>query len=82
MAAIAEQVEPIYIRELPRADGWGGPILYWTDGSSYRIVSNGKDGAMDEDWSGPFAAHETDDLGEDIIFGDGEFLAWPEGMNE
>jgi len=80
--AIAEQVEPIYIRELPREDGWGGPILIWSDGSTYRIVSSGKDGVMDQDWSHPFDTHETIDLGQDIVFGGGEFLTWPEGTNE
>jgi len=80
--SIAEQVEPVYIRELPREDGWGSPILFWSDGSSYRIVSIGKDEAMDQDWSQPFDAHETVDLRQDIIFGGGTFLAWPEGMNE
>jgi len=77
---IAEQVEPVYIRELPRDDGWGRPILFWSDGSSYRIVSNGLDGEMDQDWAQPFDARETSDLVHDIVFGDGKFLAWPEGM--
>lgn len=79
---IAEQVEPVYIRLLPREDGWGSPILFWSDGSSYRIVSNGKDGEMDQDWSRPFDAHETTDLRQDLVFSDGEFLAWPEGMSK
>ena len=78
--AIAEQVEPVYVRELPRNDGWGGPILFWSDGHSYRVVSSGKDGEMDQDWSQPFDARETADLLQDLVFGDGQFLAWPEGM--
>ena len=79
---IAEQLEPVYIRVLPREDGWASPILFWSDGSSYRIVSNGKDGEMDRDWSQPFETQETADPGQDIVFGDGQFLTRPEGMNE
>lgn len=78
--AIAEQVEPVYVRGLPRDDGWGHPILFWSDGRSYRIVSNGQDGEMDQDWTQPFDGPETGDLVQDIVFGDGRFLAWPEGM--
>ena len=61
-------------------DGWGHTILVWSDGETYRIVSPGKDGEVERDWTG-----EIDDGGAtsiftaDIVFGDGVFLAWPEG---
>jgi general secretion pathway protein G len=79
---IAEQVQPVYIRQLPREDGWGNAYQYWSDGTRYRVVSTGKDGRIDQDWSGAIDPHETTDPAQDIIFGSGEFLAWPEGLKE
>jgi len=78
--AIAEQVEPIYIRTLPRVDGWGNPILFWSDATSTcRVASYGKDGEPDRDWSGEIEPHATMEFTADIVFGNGEFLVWPEG---
>jgi hypothetical protein len=70
-------LEPIYIGSLPRVDAWDNPILYWSDGDSYRIISTGHDGAMDQDWSvidtAPTARHD----GGDIVYGDGRLLTVP-----
>ena len=79
---IAESVEPVYIRALARNDGWGNPILYWSDGESYRIVSHGKDGVASQDWSGEFAGGPTTTFTSDIVFLDGAFAVWPEGTQE
>ena len=77
---IAPYLEPLYVNALPKLDIWENPILYWTDGQSYRILSTGEDGLMDRDWAeidtpgppGPPAA-----TGGDIAYGDGEFLGVP-----
>jgi general secretion pathway protein G len=77
---IAEQVEPLYIRTLPRVDGWGNPILFWSDATSTcRIASYGKGGEPDRDWSGEIEPHATMEFTADIVFGNGEFLVWPDG---
>jgi len=76
---IAADVEPVYIRVLPRVDGWGNPLMYWSDGEAYRIVSAGRDGETERDWrdapGGPTYRFESD-----IVFGDGQFSSWPEGI--
>jgi hypothetical protein len=74
---IATFLEPVYIGRLPRTDGWQNPILYWSDGASYRVVSTGRDGQMDRDWTGQADGHAADGVDGDIVFGDGEKLAWP-----
>jgi hypothetical protein len=76
--SIAAETEPAYIRHLPRVDGWGAAILYWSDGRSYRIVSLGKGHEQDQDWSGPIEPRTTTDLADDIVFGDGRMLVYPE----
>jgi hypothetical protein len=72
-------VQPVYIRVLPVVDGWGHPILYWSDGEHYRIVSHGRDGQPD----GPYEDVEEDttisSLDGDIIFTDGRFIQYPVG---
>ena len=82
--SIAGFLEPVYIGDLPRIDAWSQPILYWSDGRSYRIVSLGADGRMDRDWNGVrqptrTAAERTE---ADIVFADGRFLVAPEGVQE
>lgn len=82
--AIAEQVEPVYIRTLPRLDGWGRPILFWSNGTSYRILSRGKDGEEDQDWSEAKLDEpvETQSFDLDIVFADGMFVVYPEGKQQ
>ena len=80
--SIAEFLEPVYIRNLPVTDGWDNPILYRSDGESYRIVSPGKGGEIDRDWSGEIEWGATSDFTSDIVFGDGQFVVWPEGTQE
>ena len=79
---IATFLEPMYISKLPRRDGWHNPILYWSDGSSYRILSTGKDGQIDQDWTGvddPVTASAK--LEGDIVYGDGRLLVVPSRLS-
>jgi len=70
-------LEPIYIGSLPRVDAWDNPILYWSDGESYRIISTGRDGTMDQDWSVVNAPRTSRHDGGDIVYGDGRLLTVP-----
>jgi len=77
---IAALLEPVYIGQLPRTDGWENPILYWSNGGSYRILSMGRDGRIDRDWTHQVAPAVSAGQDADIVFGDGQPLAWPSGM--
>ncbi len=79
VSKIATYLEPIYIASLPRTDAWQNPILYWSDGSSYRILSRGRDGLMDRDWTGKLHAYSVMGLDGDIVIGDGRLLSRPAG---
>lgn len=81
---LAVALEPTYIKVLPRKDGWGRDFtaftdLPWTDtGSSQRYVvaSRGRDGIENTGQAmGPFTNFDCD-----IIYTNGTFLAYPEGM--
>jgi general secretion pathway protein G len=74
---LEKYLAPVYIRELPTLDGWGNPILYSSDaeGTSYAIYSAGKDGALSPEALGAVPGYDGD-----IIYKNGHFIAWPEGM--
>ena len=82
MAAIAGTtlgIEPTYIKVAPTKDGWGGPMMYGSDttgaGSDYTIKSYGKDKKESTSSKGP-----TNDFDCDIIYQNGTFTAYPEGV--
>ena len=72
-------LEPIYIKLAPTKDGWGGLYLYASDaggaGSDYTVVSYAKDKKVSAT-----SAQATNDFDCDIIFQNGTFTAYPEGI--
>jgi general secretion pathway protein G len=72
-----QDLVPDYLSSLPVNDGWDHPFLFWSDGSSYRLVSPGKDGETSRDWLGEVESEETTDFSADIVYGDGMFMVWP-----
>jgi len=75
-------LEPIYIGEMPRTDAWDNPILYWSDGVSYRILSTGVDGRMDRDWMDVTEPTLSSDEVGDILVTDGRILVLPRELSE
>ena len=72
-------LSPTYIAQPPKRDGWGHFLLYNVDvaKNNYNIASYGRDGI-----AGPTAAGQcgtTTDFNDDIVYGNGTFLMWPEG---
>ena len=81
---LAAALEPTYIKTLPRKDGWGRDFtvftdLAWTDttpAQRYILASKGRDGVENSSQvMGPFTNFDCD-----IIYSNGTFLAYPEGM--
>lgn len=75
-------LSPTYIRELPKADGWGTPYLWVSDGRDYRVVSAGADkrfefGARQLQPAGPEPIL-SENLDADIIFQNGDFIQAPD----
>jgi hypothetical protein len=82
---LASDLEPIYIRSLPRLDGWGHPYLVWSDSKTYLVVCGGADGVLDVDYRAPqdpvagLAKDPSVTAGPDadIVFANGQFVRWP-----
>ena len=74
-------LQPTYIARAPKVDGWGHFYLYSQEtpsGNSYTIISQGRDGAP----MGAFPCGTTTDFNDDIVYGNGVFLQWPEGTQK
>jgi general secretion pathway protein G len=73
---ISTVLEPTYIKITPSTDGWNRAIQFGslTGGAAYTIRSLGKDGTKNGQ------AGQTNDFDCDIIFQDGQFTAWPQGI--
>ncbi len=83
-SAFITYLQPTYIKRLPTLDGWNNPIGINIDTQrlDYTIWSMAKDGsatlaAPDVSPLGP-----TTDFNEDIVFSNGQFVKWPEGMQQ
>lgn len=70
-------VQPTYIKIVPLNDGWNSWFLYTNANNQqdYIMGSNGKDGVSQTFKGGP-----TTNFNDDIIFVDGQFVQWGEGI--
>jgi len=73
-------LSPTYIKSMPANDGWGNKWVFDTDatGQTYAIQSNGRDGAPQG--TAPTAVTTTTNFDCDIIYSQGQFLQYPEGV--
>lgn len=69
-------LEPTYLKTLPVNDGWNQPLKYISDGLSYSVISYGADQEADSS----YAAGRTSHFRQDIVFRNGQFYQWPEGV--
>ena len=71
-------ITPTFIKRLPTNDGWNQTLSLFmaADGQSYTIQSPAKGGDLD---AAPTGGPKTD-FADDIVFSNGQFYAWPEGM--
>ena len=79
ISAAQAVLEPTYIKKLPLTDGWNNAMVYQagaTSGAGYTVRSTGKGGAS----QGSPTGGKTTTFADDIIFVDGQFTQWPEGV--
>jgi type II secretory pathway pseudopilin PulG len=87
---LAPMVEPTYIRKLPRIDGWARSFTYqaWKTNEEdqgpqkYLIVSAGKDGELEHEELSAYSKGGTASYNNDIVFSGGEFIQFPEGIQQ
>ena len=70
---------PSYIAKVPYTDGWSDPFLYAVPlaHDHYRLVSLGRNNSADGRTCGT-----THDFNDDIMYADGTFIQWPEGVQQ
>jgi type II secretion system protein G len=81
-SALTDELVPTYIKNIPNYDGWSNPIKvgHNTAGSSYAIKSWGADKKESFTATTSNAAVTTQNFDCDIVYGDGSFLMYPEGV--
>jgi type II secretion system protein G len=72
----ATGVVPIYLRAVPLRDGWQNSFYVSSTTLGYTIASGGKDGGglTGVEWG------EFHGVNRPIVFMDGQFAAWPDGV--
>lgn len=75
-------LEPTYLKNVPRVDGWGNAWKYesWKDesgASHYALGSPGRDKKFDHPSLRMYSKQKTTDLDADTVFRDGEFIVSP-----
>jgi type II secretion system protein G len=73
-------ISPTYIRVTPLTDGWNSWFLYTADGNgqAYALVSAGRNGTTTAPVAGDPA--QTTDFNSDIVYVNGQFIQYPEGV--
>jgi type II secretion system protein G len=85
-AELASYLAPTYIRHVPSQDGWGEDYGFYTEkdwgataaSTAYVIMSAGKDGV----WQTSVVGGTTTNFDCDIIYSNGSFVQYPEGVQE
>src|SRR5215212_3729838 len=73
---VAGFLQPTYIKKCPVNDAWGNEFRVGKNSTQYSIESLGKDGSED----GSSTGGATTKFDCDIIFADGTFVEYPEGV--
>ena len=84
---ITTMLIPTYIRSLPRTDGWGNPLQFGVDqpigtttgAAGYTIRSPGRDGKTE---GNSYVGGATTNYDCDIVYASGQFIVWPDGVQQ
>ena len=77
---LASMLVPMYIKKFPESDGWGTRFQVGYDNENYSIESLGADKTDNSDGTTAAAPVETTDFDCDIIFSNGNFVVYPNGI--
>jgi general secretion pathway protein G len=75
-------IEPKYIRTMPTVDCWGHAFRYDSSRGEpgYFLGSAGKDGRFDHNSLSEYSDSATQNFDCDIVFANGKFVQYPEGV--
>jgi type II secretion system protein G len=76
------RLTPTYIKRITNYDGWSSKfsVGWTTEGDSYSVQSNGADKTKNVTATSAAAPITTANFDCDIIFSDGNFIVYPEGV--
>jgi general secretion pathway protein G len=82
LGTLSTYVSPTYVKQVPLSDGWNSWFLGSTDssGSLYVLASAGRDGKTTGLTAGASLVGPTTDFNSDIVYVNGSFVQWPEGV--
>lgn len=80
LGQISTYVSPTYVKQVPLSDGWNSWFLGKVDssGSLYSLGSAGRDGSFTA--TAGTLLGPTTDFNADIVYVNGSFVQWPEGV--
>ena len=79
-ATLLGNLEPTYVKTVPREDGWRTPFYAVSVSRFYTLGSAARDkqiGAL-----GSYGANITSDMDCDIVYSNGSFVQYPEGVQD
>lgn len=75
---LGNYVSPTYLKIIPLTDGWSSWFLFTSGGQDYAIASSAKDGVSAQ----PTRSGPSTNFNIDIVFSDGQFTVYPEGVQQ
>jgi type II secretion system protein G len=79
-ASLSGMLSPTYIKNVPVYDGWSNGIMVGSTVNSYAIQSAGADKTKSYTGTTASAAVTTQNFDCDIIYSEGSFVVYPEGV--
>ena len=76
VVGLASTLHGDYIERMPLEDAWGNGFVYLGAATGYTVGSPGKDGGT----SLLVVGGSTGDFDDDIVYANGSFVQWPDGM--
>jgi type II secretion system protein G len=76
-AALATLVQPVYIKTMPQNDGWNNAFGVTSTKVDYTVLSHGKDGS-----GTTCTSAQTSTFADEICFTGGQFVRYPQGMQQ
>ena len=74
-------IEPTYVRTVPRNDGWRQQFWAKSESRFYSIGSAGRDLVMEANLDDTnYVGNVTTDMDCDIVYSNGSFMQYPEGI--
>jgi len=78
--SIAAYVEPTYVKRAPRNDGWNYPMRTLSVAQGYTVGGAARDKTFTSTALTGYTLGQTTNMDCDIMYSNGSFTVWPEGI--